>query len=210
MQVFTVIADIIKSREIDSRAGFQQNLKKRLSEISSRSPSILSPYTITLGDEFQAVYQNSSGILEDLLDIILTIHPVRLRVAVGVGELHTDINRDSSIGMDGPAFHYAREGVENMKSSDKTIIQFYEGQSDADLDLINSSLDLVFSELSRWKLNTLFTFKELLNHIPVNEIYPGLGISQRAVYKLISTNNLEKYLHYIEALNTKLKERYPL
>jgi hypothetical protein len=55
--VVAVIADIVESREIPDRAHFQRRLKQVLDEPNSRAvDSLLSPFTLRVGDEFQAVY----------------------------------------------------------------------------------------------------------------------------------------------------------
>ena len=208
MEVAALIADIVKSKEIINRADFQKQLEKKLENISNSNKKIISPYTITLGDEFQVIYKNANDILIDLFDIILFIYPVRLRVAVGIDYLHTEIKNDSSIGMDGPAFHNARKGIENLKKFDSTIVQFYDSRNDIDLEFINNGLVLVFSEINKWKLNTYKTFIRLLNNKKVNDIYPEINISQRGVYKIINTNSIENYIDFFNSLNNKLYMRY--
>ncbi len=208
MQVFTIIADIIKSRGIENRSEFQKSLETKLSSVSTGASTIVSPYTITLGDEFQGVYDSCGEILDHLFQIMLFIHPVKLRVAVGVGDLDTSINRQSALGMDGPAFHSARKGIEELKACDTNSIRFCDPPGDTDLELINSGLSLVLSEMDGWKINTHKTFEALRHGRPVNDIFPELGISQRGVYKLIATNHLEQYLAFFISLNSKLSGRY--
>lgn len=88
---------------------------KRALAISMNSSALLSPYTITLGDEFQAVYKAGSRVVEDLLFISRSLFPVSLRIALGIDDIATDINTKEAIGMDGPAFHAARDGLNNVK-----------------------------------------------------------------------------------------------
>ncbi|MBN2628658.1 MAG: hypothetical protein JXA95_18490 [Spirochaetales bacterium] len=207
MGIVAIIADIIKSREIQNRGKFQKELELKLSEMSKRE-NILSPYTITLGDEFQAIYRNTDQVLTDIMEIMRFLYPVKIRVSLGIGDLDTEINRKRSLGMDGPAFHMAREGIEALKKIDTNMVRIYDTQGGADLELINRGFALALSEIDGWKYNTLKTFTDLLMNRTINEIYPQIGISQRGVYKLIQTNNLEKYVDYFGALNKKLRERY--
>jgi len=64
-----------------------------------------------LGDEFQAVFSGAQNIWSCIFVIESALHPVRFRFGLGVGGIDTAINRKQSIGMDGPAFHLAREAV---------------------------------------------------------------------------------------------------
>ena len=210
MKVVSIIADIIKSKEIINRVDFQNNLKNKLNLFNSNSKSILSPYIITLGDEFQALYKSTDEIFTDLFNIWGFLYPVKMRVAIGIDKLATDINKESAIGMDGPAFHVAREGIEKLKNKDFSIIQIYDSSKRTDIDYINKSLTLVMSEINDWKKNTLLIFNEMLNNKAVNDIYPSVGISQRGVYKLINTNKIDYYVDFFKSLNIKINEMYNL
>ena len=209
MEVVTLIADIVNSKEIQNRANFQKELKNKLDAIS-KGKAVLSPYTITLGDEFQAIYKNTNDVLNDVLDIILYLYPIRLRVSIGIGDLNTEVNTESSIGMDGPVFHIARNGIEELKKLETTIIQIYDFNTDIDLELINKGLSLAMSEINNWKLNTFKIFTGLLHNKKINDIYPEIHISQRGVYKLIQTNNVEAYVDFFRVLNKKLNIRYSI
>ncbi|HPB66995.1 MAG TPA: SatD family protein [Spirochaetales bacterium] len=66
MKALCVIADLVDSRGIADRGRFQRGLKASLEALSSRRGArLLSPYTITLGDEFQALYRDSGTLLAD-------------------------------------------------------------------------------------------------------------------------------------------------
>ena len=68
MQVLVLIADIVESRSIPNRAVYQRKLQELLHTINSRSrQNLLSPYTITVGDEFQALYRNTYGLFSDVM-----------------------------------------------------------------------------------------------------------------------------------------------
>jgi hypothetical protein len=204
MYAFVVIADIIKSRQISNRRHFQEHLKDQLEKVNQNSSGLLSPYTITLGDEFQALYQlqSSADLLRDIMRILLNVYPLKIRFAVGYERIATKINREQSIGMDGPAFYQAREGLNAIKGLDISIIQFY-GEIKNSL-LINSALKLSMSVMNSWKKNTLFIFNELINASTVKKIAPKLHISERGIYKIIDTNNLREFVEYFLALEQTL------
>ncbi|MFW5843405.1 MAG: SatD family protein [Spirochaetota bacterium] len=100
-----VIADIVDSRGIPDRPEFQRRLDALLGRMSNRSGKhLLSPFTITLGDNFQAVYGGFEAVLGDAVEIIAAVYPLRLRMALGHGPLSTDLNPTAALGMDGPCF----------------------------------------------------------------------------------------------------------
>jgi len=205
MNAYVVIADIIKSRQISNRKKFQKLLSDELEKVNQNSRGLLSPYTITLGDEFQAVYksQSSADLIKDIIRILLSVYPLKIRFAVGYANIATDINTKQSIGMDGPAFYQAREGLNILKELEISIIQFY-GEI-KNQELINSGLKLSMSVMKSWKRNTLFIFNELLNKSTVKNIIPRLDISERGIYKIIDTNNLREFVAYFSSIETVLR-----
>ena len=209
MKVLTVIADIVGSRTITDRRTFQQKLESKLNSINSASRSILSPYTITLGDEFQAVYTNPGTLFADIYQILKEFYPIKFRFSVGSGIIATKINKKKSIGMDGPAFYNARNGLSQMKSETITSIQFFP-ENMPDAALINQSLLILNCSMSKWKLHTFIIFSELLQYRSINEIANIASVSTRAVYKIQKTNYLKEYLGLLEliqvAIESELKE----
>lgn len=200
MAYVAVIGDLVASREITNRAAFQRRLARLFVDVSSRRTGIASPYTITLGDEFQALYENAEHLFVDLVTILAHLYPIRLRVALGVGELTTAINAQHAIGMDGPAFHGAREVMDHLKTHDETLIQTSvrrPGNAVA-VELLNRALEVV-AELTRtWKHNTWSIIRDEMSGKPVEEIAEALSITTRAVYKNMRTNGVRSVIALYE------------
>ena len=203
MKYLAVIADIIKSREILNREDFQLKLTNKLEQLNNSSKNIISPYTITLGDEFQSVYKSADGLLEDFYEILIELYPVKIRFSVGLDLISTNLKTNTSLGMDGPAFYKAREGIETLKNKEISLVQFFSSQTD-ELDLINKSLILMNSIMNNWKYNSLFIFKELLNTNQIPKIANSLEISTRGVYKTITTNNIKKFVRMHQMIENYL------
>jgi hypothetical protein len=196
MAYIAIIGDIVESRTIGNRAEFQRDVATLFAEISKANRRIVSPYTITLGDEFQALYKSAESLFSDLIEVIRHLYPVKLRIAVGIGSITTVINRQQAIGMDGPAFHLAREVMDRIKAEDRTLIQLTtEPKSDTIAEeLANTGLALL-ADLSRtWKANSWSILSELLQGRSISSIAGSLSISQRAVYKNIRTNGIQTTL----------------
>lgn len=204
MQVVGLIADIIDSKEIEDRKKFQEKLICCLDQVSRSSSTVLSPYTVTLGDEFQAVYKNGSEVLDHILYIQVQLFPVRIRFSIGYGEISTNINTEQAIGMDGPMFHYARDGMNDLKNTNYSIVSIRAGNEN-DMERLNSGLALAFAIMSDWKHDTLRIFYELYKDKAVKEILPHFDLSQRGMYKLINRNKLWEFLRYFRCLRGELK-----
>jgi len=152
MQRIALIGDIISSKQLSNRSQVQEKLKTVLQQLNSQrqSQGLLSPYTITLGDEFQAVFDRADWLFLDALTILLALDPVKVRFSFGLGTLETQINPKEAMGMDGPAFHYARSGIEELKktSSIFTII----GEHNC-IQLMQPTLHLISRLAEKWQRN---------------------------------------------------------
>jgi len=111
------MGDIIKSREyqgVELMHEFQSLVATCNEELAS---CLLSPYTITLGDEFQGVARSllcSVRSLFYLEEMVLREHlPFRLRYVVHYGEIDTPLNPNIAYGMVGPGLAHARELLTN-------------------------------------------------------------------------------------------------
>lgn len=204
MKNIVIIADIVGSKKITDRNRVQTQLKQELKEINATASHLLSPYTITLGDEFQAVYSNPQSILQDLLHITVRLFPIRIRFSIGIGAISTDINPNEALGMDGPAFYLARDGINCLKKVNHSVIQIY-GSNTPCCALINTSLQLVMSLMDEWKQNTLLILHSHLRGIPVKEIASDLHISERGVYKAIVLHKVRYFTDFFLALEDRFR-----
>lgn len=115
-----IIGDLINSKKLptEDRAAIQEKLKTLLNGVNEKFSSFLvSPFLMTLGDEFQGVLTAAKPSLEiiDFLGQNLLEFPIHIRYGIGIGELSTNINREQALGDDGPAYHHARQGIEQLK-----------------------------------------------------------------------------------------------
>ena len=189
MKLIALIADIVKSREIKDRDKFQKDLETQLKRINKERRDLLSPYTLTLGDEFQAVYGKADTLFDDIWKIRMELHPQKVRVALGIGRLTTPINQRRAIGMDGPAFHHARSGIAELKKSSRLIK--IEGEGIPYLNFVNNSLYLISQSSMGWTKNRFHVLSRLLKGWTPKKIASDLDISAVAVYKNIKVGSLD-------------------
>jgi len=190
-QHIVLIGDLIGSKDLGDkeRERYQSILKEETSRINQESSALESPLTITLGDEFQAVYNSMSPVLADSWSILAAMHPVGVRFSVGIGQIHTPLNREQALGMDGPAFHAARDGMDQIKESGR-IYNIRLGspaeQQESALSivsLINNSLQLLSNEIKKWKKTRLQILVMLQKGLNIKKIADEISISESAVYK---------------------------
>lgn len=112
--VTALIGDLVASRSIPvaERGRVQQDLQALLEWLNRRyRKAILAEFVITIGDEFQALLRDPSVTPDLIWDIEARLPELQTRLGIGFGKLHTAL-RPTAIGMDGPAFHTAREAIE--------------------------------------------------------------------------------------------------
>lgn len=204
MHVIALIGDLVHSKELEKRGAFQRRLVKVLEQTGSTATQLASPYTVTLGDEFQAVYRAADSLFADMLSIMAEIHPVQTRFALGLGELTTRINSKQALGMDGPAFHRARAALNELKS-DAGLLRI-RGEDEARWKLANRALNLISHHAEGWSRNRLLIVAGLLRGTSVREIEDGLRISRVAVYKNIRAAALDDVVGICHELTREMND----
>ena len=108
-----LIGDIVRSRVSDDRQALHDELERILGVVNADGP-VHDPAVITLGDEFQAVYETLGHALRASFRIRMLLHPVDVRFGLGRGAITT---LDTGRGIhDGPAYWNAREAIESAKA----------------------------------------------------------------------------------------------
>lgn len=209
-----LIGDVVESKRLDEadRSSLQESLLGVIGRLNENSESIEAPMTITLGDEFQAVYSNADSILADSWSILAEIHPVSVRFSVGVGNIVTPINKEQALGMDGPAFHAARDGIEKLKNTGKIyrieVADKSEKEPDkADLRLLNQTLELLSNEMKRWKKVRFQILERLNREVAVKDIAKELNLSDAAVYKNRDEGDLSLVLNLQNTISKLLNQK---
>jgi len=111
--VIAVISDLVASRKLTGpdRGEVQTELRKFLAQLNKRyRRALLSNFVITIGDEFQALLRDPEVIPDLAWELDGKLAGVEVRIGVGFGKIYTPL-RPTAIGMDGPAFHNARDAI---------------------------------------------------------------------------------------------------
>lgn len=201
MTHLVLIADIVGSRQLAERGQVQHRLETVLAERNARTAGLESAFTITLGDEFQAVLDTADRLFQDMLAVMIALHPVEVRFALGIGAIVTPINPERAIGMDGPAFHQAREALERLKRQDALVT--LEGGCGRD-ELVTGSLALLGQHLRKWKPNRLRVLQLSMQGARVAAIAECLGISEQGVYKNIRMGGMDAVMQVMQALTHRI------
>lgn len=145
-----LIGDIRASKEIDDRKEAQEAFKEVVEGLNDRvgSAVIASPFTVTTGDEFQALLTDATAAVDAAVTASDRFHPAKLRFGIGCGPLETAVNPNQAIGMDGPCFHHARTAIESAKRDGRWVrVHGWPGSTD---DRVGSLFDLVQCVREDW------------------------------------------------------------
>jgi len=195
-----VIGDLVDSKKIADRYNFQNFFASDLSKVGQGK--LASPYTITLGDEFQALYDNAHGLFYDLLAIRVSIPNVRCRFSVGIGEISTPINTKQAIGMDGPAFHIARDGIDFLKKTEGELL--ISGLPDSLNALFEPMIQLLWASTELWQVNRMrILMRELESVCPRKDEYM-LEITERAIHKNIRDARLHDWVQLMGEAESRI------
>lgn len=208
-QYIAIIADIKDSKKLTNRNEVQKKLNEVLEEINNVFyKDIYSKFIITLGDEFQGLLFNGKNIMKIISKIEREMYPVKLRFGIGIGGMATEINREMSIGADGPAYYSARDAinylkaVERRKQTNPVDIRIeIDGNYNKELALM---LNTIFSLLTvikeEWSDRQREVIWDMLEHQDnQTDVAKRLNIKQPSVQKSLSKG---KYYAYKEALDT--------
>jgi hypothetical protein len=211
-KLLVLIGDIEDSQSVESRdrESLQEVLSDELQMLNTEyDRGIISPYTITLGDEFQAVFDRADNIFVQMLKVMSAIHPIGVRFSLAVGHIDTSINTEQAIGMDGPAFHRARRGVELLKENEYMFNIGFEHDS-PELKVINNSLQLLSGRIRGWNKRRLIILHMMKEGYDYKEISEALEISKPAFYKNKEAGMLdvvgELSDNITDVINQKLKK----
>lgn len=155
MKNYILMCDIIGSRNLDQTMTIE-NFKKCTSYINKKySNSLLSPLTITLGDEFQGIVVNLKDTIEIIIDleefIIENNFKFKLRYVVNYGKIQTEINKKIAYEMLGEGLTNARITINKMKNSSSRF-NFKIDNIEKEI-IINNTFIIFQNIIDNWKIS---------------------------------------------------------
>lgn len=147
-----VFGDIVGSRNVPDRRELQNKVLAGITAINSTfHADLVAPFRIVAGDEVRGLLRDESRSYDLITSFGDIIRPERMRFAVGIGEVSTDLSDDVNV-VDGPALHRASAAMAVLKnqkrSRGRTIL--YSSEDPGRDALLNALTFLVTSIRSRW------------------------------------------------------------
>lgn len=205
MAYIAIIGDFIDSKKLKNRSEVQEKLRKTMNRINQTYKVYLaSPFTITIGDEFQALLCPNQDIFQ-IIDLIRSeLYPIHIRFGIGIGDIVTDINPEQSIGADGPAYWNARSAIDLVHDKDDygmTNIRVSLGQQENLQErMLNSLLangefiQAKWTDKQRKMLQQLLSTQQYDESFDHQNLARDLGIEPSALTKRLKASGLKVYL----------------
>lgn len=198
---YIIMADIISSRYIKD-GDFMGQFKNLTILANERFKSqIVSPLTITLGDEFQGIVNNAKTLFELVFFLeeqrIEAGHMFQLRYSLVHGEIETEINTKIAYEMYGPGLTHAREGLQWAKDSGHHYYVDLKPVPEAQLKLC---LELYQSIKSEWKPREYKIVAAFLKHNDYKDLAKmGLYKTRSGAWKKGKSLRIDEY-HTVKRL----------
>ena len=209
-----LIADVIDSKMVQERFNLQKQLEKTLRKMNELFGDYLaSCFTLTLGDEFQALLKMDAPVFQIIDTLRSELSPTQLRFGIGLGEIVTAIDPLQSIGADGPAYWNARAAINLVHQKNdygNTQIYFSSGNDSKDL-LVNALIASGEAIRSGWRGSQEEILLDLLKRSVYSETFSqqelaqSLAIQPSALSKRLKSSSIRVYLRGRAAALTSIQ-----
>lgn len=198
-----LIADVIDSKMVQERLDLQKQVEKTLQKMNELFGDYLaSRFTLTLGDEFQALLKVDAPIFQIIDTLRSELTPTQLRFGIGLGEIVTAIDPLQSVGADGPAYWNARAAINFVHQKNdygNTQIYFSSGKENQDY-FVNALIASGEAIRSGWRESQEEILLNLLKRSVYSETFSqqdlaqSLAINPSALSKRLKSSSVRVYL----------------
>ena len=198
-----LIADVIDSKMVQERFDLQKQVEITLQKMNGLFADYLaSCFTLTLGDEFQALLKVDAPIFQIIDTLRSELTPTQLRFGIGLGEIVTAIDPLQSVGADGPAYWNARAAINFVHQKNdygNTQIYFSSGRENQDF-FVNALIASGEAIRSGWRDSQEEISLNLLKRSVYSESFSqqdlaqSLSINPSALSKRLKSSSIRVYL----------------
>ena len=150
-----LMADTIDSGVQDSNELILQ-LKKIVKSINKEKQLLISPLTITLGDEFQGVCSSIPNAIKMIISIeemiIMNQFNIKLRYVLNFGKIDTKINSTRAYEMLGEGLTEARMKLNSLKKDDARFCITIGRKQKKSEEILNDAFFILQSYIDAWNV----------------------------------------------------------
>lgn len=192
---YILMGDIIGSSDYESKK-IGKNLKELVHSANEDLRSkTLSPYTVTLGDEFQGVTQSLKSGVETLFYFeeqrLARELEFKLHYVLHFGKIETEINPETSYGMLGKGLTQAREKLTAKKRDRKRFSFSLEKKEQS--EQLNRLFEVLDGITERWKKDDFTFILDMIRNDNDQEVGEKHGKDRSQIYKRRKTLMINEY-----------------
>ncbi|SDM31965.1 SatD family protein [Halarsenatibacter silvermanii] len=177
-----IIGDIINSKKINNREEAQQKVKSVISDVNRKyQDQLVTPFELTLGDEFFGVLSGHEVILDLLQYIDIQFSEIAIRYGIGYGE--------SKSNKKGQGYKNALKAVETAKKNKFKVHYLAEEQESIFFNIISLTLHLYFRILSNLNNRQQYIVYQLVRGETQKKIAETLDTSQSSISQSLNRIN---------------------
>jgi hypothetical protein len=167
------------------------------------STSILSPLTITLGDEFQSIIKTKTYASQIVIDSFFYGYEHgfdwKMRFVLYEGKVDTKINTGIAYEMLGEGLSNARTLLETKKKSDSLVNIHFKNSNQA--EMLQNSFLLYNDLISGWKINDRELIKLLISNLSIIQIAETLKKDRTSVWRKSKSLKIAEYKKICQIIN---------
>jgi hypothetical protein len=203
MDRIILMGDIINSRSKNSKK-IMSEMKQLVQYINTKySTSILSPLTITLGDEFQSIIKTKTYASQIVIDSFFYGYEHgydwKLRFVLYEGKVDTKINTGIAYEMLGEGLSNARTLLETKKKSDSLVNIHFKNSNQA--EMLQNSFLLYTDLISGWKINDRELVKLLISNLSIIQIAETINKDRTSVWRKRKSLKIFEYKKICQIIN---------
>jgi hypothetical protein len=209
-----LMADVINSGKKDPSLLARQ-LKEIVTIINSeKSKNLISPLTITLGDEFQGLTNTMENGIKTIFDLEEKIldkqYDFKLRYVLVYGKIDTAINNKIAYEMLGEGLTKARKDINSLKNKDSRFLIRLNKNEEKKEQCLNKAFLIYQNFVDSWKEKDLEIVKEFLLHEDYKIVAQNVNINQSNAWRRKKSLNIPEYKDIKEIILFILNSNYEL
>lgn len=204
MKYFILMADMISSSEKAAKPTMEQ-FKSAVEECNVRFKKfLLSPLTITLGDEFQGITDTLATATQLIIYLEETLiddnAEFRLRYVLNYGNIDTPVNPEIAYGMLGDGLTHARKALTELKKEKDKRFKFMNISENTD-EVLNDSFLIYQSLVHHWKAEDQEIVSEFLEGKDYKEVAANLVRDVSLMWRRRRSLKINEYLACKRVIN---------
>lgn len=190
-----LMGDVIGSSDYES-----EKLGKNLKELVGMAnqgldEKTLSPYTVTLGDEFQGITKSLRSGIETLFFLeekrLIEVYDFKLHYVLHFGKIETEINPKTSYGMLGEGLTQARKKL-TAKKRDRRRFNFSLASKEKTKQL-NRLFEVLDGIIERWKKDDFKLIMDMIKNENDREVGEKHEKDRSQIYRRRKTLMINEY-----------------